>query len=111
MADFTKLKPIKNAILFQFLDTISGQKSTFNERTNSGLFIPRLASAQKSERWGKVIAVGPDAEKSGVAVGDFILIEALMWTHGQTYDGEKIWRTNDQKVLAVSNELSDTVMY
>jgi co-chaperonin GroES (HSP10) len=109
MADFSQLTAIKNSILFQFLDKTSGPQGAFSERTRSGLIIPKLTSTQKGERWGKVVAVGSDVD--GVQVGEYILIEALMWTHGVDYENEKVWRTTDEKVLMVTDDESLTVVW
>jgi co-chaperonin GroES (HSP10) len=105
----TNLSVLKNNIIFQFLDKTEGKEGSFSERTRSGLIIPKLQTTQKGERWGKVVAVGPDVQ--GVVKGDYILIEPLMWTVNGTFEGEKFWKTNDDKVMIVSNELSDTVQY
>src|SRR4051812_7040670 len=67
------LRALKNNILFQFLDKTEGSEGTFSERTRSGLIIPKLQATQKGERWGEVMAVGPDVD--GVQVGDYVLIE------------------------------------
>lgn len=103
------LRPLNHSILFKFLDETTGKEGRFSERTRSGLVIPTLQQTQKGERWGQVIAVGPDAV--GVAEGDYILIEPLMWTVNGQFEGQKIWKTNADKVMAVSNEIADTVQF
>lgn len=90
--------------MFQFLDETSGPKGAFTER-HGILIIPRTTSAQKVHRWGKVVAVGPKVD--GVAPGDYILIEALMWMEGvKLNDTEKVWKTDDTKVLVVTNDIT-----
>lgn len=103
------LRPLNNSILFKFLDQTSGKEGRFSERTRSGLVIPTLQQTQKGERWGQVVVVGPNVED--VSAGDYILIEPLMWSMNGVFDGEKIWKTNADKIMAVSNELSDTVQF
>lgn len=105
----SKLRPLGNTILFKFLDQTGGSKGAFSERTRSGLIIPQLQSTQKGERWGEIIAVGDDVTE--VAVGDYILIEPLMWTPGEVFEGEKVWKTNHDKVMVVTNDLNLTVSY
>ena len=105
----SKLRPLGNTILFKFLDQTGGSKGAFSERTRSGLIIPQLQSTQKGERWGEIIAVGDDVTE--VAVGDYILIEPLMWTPGEIFEGEKVWKTNHDKVMVVTNDLNLTVSY
>jgi len=106
---FDKLKPLGITLLFTFLDETGGAKGAFSERTRSGLIIPKLQSTQKGERWGKVVAVGDGVE--GVVAGDYILIEPLMWTPGEVFEGEKVWKTNHDKVMVVTNDLNLTVSY
>ena len=103
------IKPLNNNILFQFLDHTGGAKGKFTDRiTPSGIVIPTLDSAQKLPRWGKVVALGPKAAEAGLSVGDFILIEALMWSFGTEVDGVKMWKTDDSKVLMVTDDEEET---
>ena len=102
----TAIVPLKNNIMFQFLDETGGSKGTFADRaTASGIIIAQTAAQQKLPRWGKVTAVGPD---SAVSIGDFILVEALMWTFGTEIDGEKMWKTDDSRVLMVTDDEKTT---
>lgn len=98
--------PIKNNVLFQFLDEISGPKRKFTDRkTEGGIILPVLDSGQKSPRWGKVLAAGPEAD---VKVGEYVLIETLMWSNGTQVDGVKLWKTDDSKVMLVTNDVTET---
>ena len=103
------LRPLGNSVLFTFLDETRGTKGSFSERTRSGLIIPTLQQTQKGERWGQVTAVGPDVVD--INTGDYVLIEPLMWTRNGVFEGKKIWKTNTDKIMAVSNELADTVQF
>lgn len=97
------IKPLGNNIMFQFLETTVGKRGEFLER-HSFLVIPKTNSSQKVARWGKVLAVGPKVD--GVVPGDYILIEALMWMEGvKLNEAEKVWKTDDSKVLCVTNDL------
>ena len=96
------LRPLRNNIIFRFLEKTEGSKGAFNERTSSGIIIPLTQSTQKAHRWAEVLAVGPLVD--GVVPGDYILIEALMWMEGVKYDDGKVWKTDDSKVLAVTND-------
>lgn len=101
-----KLQPLRNNIMFQFLDETSGKQGKFKDRvTSGGIVLPTLDSGQKLPRWGRVVAVGPDAQ---VEVGEYILIEALMWSFGTEFEGEKLWKTDDSKVLMVTTDISET---
>jgi len=93
--------------MFKFLDDTAGSKGAFIEKsTASGIIIPQTTSTQKVHRWGQVVALGPDAEAGGLAVGDYILIEALMWMEGVKFEDEKIWKTDDSKILAVTDDVT-----
>ena len=96
------IRPLNNNIMFQFLEQTSGTKGAFQE-VHAFLIIPKTVSTQKVARWGKVIAVGPKVD--GIEPGDYILVEALMWMEGvKLNDAEKVWKTDDSKVLAVTND-------
>ena len=102
----TQVFPIKNHIMFQFMDETGGSKGKFSDRaTSSGIIIAQTDMQQKLPRWGRVVAVGPESE---VKVGEFVLIEALMWTYGTEIDGEKMWKTDDSRVMMVTTEEKDT---
>lgn len=99
------ISPLRNNIIFQFIDETSGEKGSFTDRRlASGIYIPQSTSRQKVARWGKVLAVGPKVD--GVVAGDYILIEALMWMEGvKLNEKEKVWKTDDSKVICVTNDL------
>ena len=97
------LRPLGNNVMFKFLDETAGAKGGFVEK-HGMLIIPQTRSTQKVARWGEVVALGPKAEEAGLKVGDFILIEALMWMEGVKFEDQKIWKTDDSKVLAVTND-------
>ena len=102
-----KLNVLKNYIMFQFLDETGGAKGKFTDRKygETGIIIPVLDSSQKLPRWGKVVAAGPEAQ---VVEGEYILIEALMWSYGIDFDGEKLWKTDDSKVMMVTDDIEET---
>ena len=100
------IEPLRNNIMFQFLDETGGAKGKFTDRkTEGGIILPTLDSGQKLPRWGKVLAVGPDAT---VQQGEYILVEALMWSYGTEIDGVKMWKTDDSKVLLVTDDVRET---
>ena len=100
---FEKIQALGSVVLFIFLDETSGAKGAFVEKHGT-LIIPQTRSTQKVARWGEVVALGPKAQAAGLKIGDFILIEALMWMEGIKFEGQKIWKTDDSKILAVSND-------
>lgn len=99
----TTIRPLKNNIIFRFLENTFGKKGAFIEKaTAAGIIIPPTQSTQKVARWGEVIAAGPDCT---VKPGDYILIEALMWMEGVKVDDQKVWKTDESKVLVVTNDI------
>ena len=100
------IRPLHNNIMFKFLDETVGHKGAFVETYQKyGIIIPTTESTQRAHRWAEVVAVGPKVD--GVEPGDFILIESLMWMEGVKLDGqEKVWKTDDTKVLAITNDRS-----
>lgn len=100
----TTLNPLRDVILFEFIDETSGMQRSFTDVTKSGIIIAHAPSQQKIARWGRVLAVGPE---SGVKVGEYVLIEALQWTTRTEVDGLIIWKTEDSRVLAVVDDIED----
>lgn len=100
----SNIRPLRNNVIFRFLEDTVGTKGAFIER-HSFLIIPGSNSTQKVHRWVEVIAVGPDCD--GVQPGDYALVEALMWMEGVKLSlDEKVWKTDDSKILAVTNDRS-----
>lgn len=100
------VRPLKNNVIFKFLDETTGKKGSFVDRQlASGIILPGAqVSRQKVHRWGLVVAAGPEAD--GLNPGDYILIESMMWMEGvKLADGEKVWKTDSSKVLAVTNDI------
>lgn len=97
------IKPLKNNVMFRFLDHTGGAKGRFTDTLGSGIIMVPTITSQKVHRWGEVLALGPDCD--GLNVGDYILIESLMWMEGTKVDGVRMWKTDDTKVLIVTNDL------
>jgi co-chaperonin GroES (HSP10) len=96
--------PLGNNIMFRFLDFTGGHKGYFTDKpTAAGIILVRSAITQKVHRWGEVIAVGPKVD--GIVPGDYVLVEALMWMEGTKVDDVPMWKTDDSKILAVTNDI------
>jgi co-chaperonin GroES (HSP10) len=94
------LEPIKNSIIFSF-DDVAVVKGRFVETTESGIYLGKDYTLDAgAPRWGRVLSLGPDVKD--VVDGDKILIEASQWTYEMEFEGKKIWRTTEDKVLAVA---------
>lgn len=98
------LVPLRNGILFIFLDNV--KQGSFQETTSWGFQLSSTSDdSAKKARWAKVLAIGEEVSKdSGIKVGTYICIEPLMWTEGMRYDGIQVWRTDETKVMLVSDE-------
>jgi len=104
------LRPLKNYFLFAFFNETSN--GYFGADRNSGRIIlarPDIMSQGKDARWGKVLAVGPDVRD--FSVGDIVLIEAGKWTVGFEHEGVKIWKSDQDKVIAMGEDESVTFAY
>lgn len=95
---FPKLRCPKTRILFKFTQGVS--QGSFNNNTDWGFEIKKPTEDVQTPRWARVEVVGKDVKS--VKPGQFILIEALMWTNGFTYGGEKYWATAEHKLIAMS---------
>lgn len=103
-----KLKPLHNSILFVFFDDTAGVG--FISKTRSGILMTNQdMSLQTIPRWGRVVAVGPEVET--VKSGQYILIEPLMWTMGFEYDEVKIWKTDESKVMGITDDINSCIQF
>jgi hypothetical protein len=95
------LQPLANSIFFIFEDEVTQTK--FVNKAKSGILLVAGQGDQVNiPRWGTCISVGPDVDE--VQPGDYILVEKGMWTTAFETDGVKMWKTDDTKVLCVSDE-------
>lgn len=94
------LRPIGDSILFVFKDGANGKG--FENITDSGIMYKSFDTDLNAPRWGKVLAVGDKVKE--VKLGDMILIDALRWTEGFTFDGIKIWKTVEKEVIGIGEE-------
>lgn len=97
--------PIRSNILFCFLNQTNSGSGTFTDSTKSGVLVSTILDSQAAGRWAKALLVGPECV--GIKVGQYIFIQPLMWTTGFDFDGIKIWKTDESKILAVSDEIPE----
>lgn len=102
------LRAIHGDIIFEFCDTVSN--GGFVNQTSWGLQIVNKIEDVKHARWGKILNLGPDV-RILAKIGDYILIQPLMWTTKFTYNGKDLWKTNDEKVLAVTSDKPSSTAY
>ena len=100
-----KIKSIESNIIFQFVEDVTSTR--FKNSSASGFIITSDDGNQTSQpRWAKTIDVGPNVTE--IKPGDFILIEAGKWTPGFELNGERFWKTDDQRVIATSDQPGHT---
>jgi len=100
------IRPLRNKILFQFLEETSGPNNTFKEKTNWGFELGSSYQETSSKpRWGVVLAAGPEVGDECNIPGTFILIEPLMWSPGFGDISSPIWQTEEEKILAYTDEI------
>lgn len=98
------LQPIDAGIFFVFVDHTT--HTSFVNRTQAGIVFAKDTGAQANiPRWGTVISVGKDV--ATVQPADYVLIEPGMWTPSFDTDGIRLWKTEEAKVLAISDEVPD----
>lgn len=103
----TIVHPLRDNIIFRFLDETGGGKGKFSDRVlTSGIIIAQTDMQQKQPRWGEVLAVGPE---STIKVGEYVLVNALMWTYGTEIDGQKMWKTDDGQLIFATDDINLTV--
>lgn len=103
----TIVHPLRDNIIFRFLDETGGGKGKFSDRVlASGIIIAQTDMQQKQPRWGEVLAVGPD---STIKVGEYVLVNALMWTYGTEIDGQKMWKTDDGQLIFATDDINLTI--
>lgn len=95
------IRPIKNHILFEFVDGVNARGEFEKQKTEAGLWLQGSADdSAKSPRWATVLCVGPDVP-TDIKVGEQILIPALRWTLGTKLGEQRLWKTDSKQVVAV----------
>lgn len=102
------LRPLGNSILFTFMDDTSN--GNFVPKTKSGIIMTNMNTDEAQvAKWGRVLAVGDDCVE--VKKGDFVLLTPLKWTVGFTYDKIKIWKTDEDQIMAITDDIANTLQY
>lgn len=101
----TSIKPLKNTVLFEFIDDITN--GAFASKTKSGIILTNKNHQDNSNlpRWGKVFEIGPDVTE--IAVGDYILIAPLRWTLGFKFNDKQLSKTIEPEILATAPANTD----
>lgn len=99
-----KIRPLGRSFLFAFLnETTEGQ---FVQKNKGRILLtrPEVDIQGTYARWAKVLAIGPEVKD--FKNGDIVLIHPGKWTIGFTHDGVKVWKSDDEWVLATSDDES-----
>lgn len=92
------LLPIKNTIIFKFVDKVNAKGQFEKERTESGIILQSsFDDSAKDPRWVNIVAVGPDCT---LKPGQQALLPNLRWTQGFKHEGEMMWKTDESQVAA-----------
>lgn len=98
---FSSLRILKENIVFQFLEETT-ENGQFKQISKGSIIIMEGKETQMEKpRWGRVICVGD--EVNGLSTGDYIYIKSLQWTPRFLYEGEKLWTTDINQIIAVSD--------
>ena len=95
-----KIKAVRKNIIFQFADETLSTK--FINSSHAGIIITPSDNNQNTPRWGRVICVGDQV--TDVSTDEYILIDSGKWTTGFLVDGKRYWKTDEDQVLAVSDQ-------
>jgi co-chaperonin GroES (HSP10) len=96
-----KIETHSNNVIFKFVEKTTQDR--FVNSSKAGIIISSQDSTQgQVARWGHVTHVGDDVD--AVKPGDYILIEHGMWTNGFYVDDVRYWKTDEDKIMAVSDE-------
>lgn len=92
------IKPLGKRIVFKFNESV--RNGMFSDSTQSGIYLGARAdhSAHKP-RFGIVEFIGD--EVTSVRPGDTVLIDALRWSEGITYNDTKHWLTTEDELLGI----------
>jgi len=101
------LKPLGKNFLFAFLNETDGKK--FLPKNKGRIILTAHAKGDvrgqgEYARWAKVLAIGPLVTE--FKNGDIVLIDKLKWTIGFEHDGVRIWKSDQDQVLALADDES-----
>ena len=101
------IKPLGECFVFQFTDDAA--EGSFITNTRSGFIMTNQNKFDNGQaRWGKVCRVGKDVTM--FTEGQYVLIEPLMWTIAMTVDDVKYWKSEQLKVMAVTDDIEMTYL-
>ena len=93
------LKPLNDSVMFTFVDKANSRG--FENKTETGIIYRSHEDSAGAPRWAKVVAIGPKV--IDVEPGMVVLIEALRWTEGFEFEGNKYWITIEKEIMAIKD--------
>jgi hypothetical protein len=98
------IRPLHRDFLFTFLnETRDGL--FVNKHSSIIIVTPEVASQGTYARWARVYAVGDEIKD--FKAGDIVCIQPSKWTLSINWEGQKLWKSDDEWVLAVANDPTD----
>lgn len=102
------LRPLGKSFLFEFASDTAGGL-LIEKNLGKILLTAEVLNQGKFARWGKVLAVGDMV--TDFVPGQWVLIEPLQWTTEIRFQDRKYWKSDETKVLAVTDHERDTFAY
>jgi co-chaperonin GroES (HSP10) len=105
------LNPLHDKVFFEFAENMSS--NNFMPVSSGGIIMTDNYdfSQVREPKWGKVVRCGNEVSDD-IKNSKFILIEPGKWTTQIRYsDEEKIWMTEEQFIMATSDDESATFRY
>jgi co-chaperonin GroES (HSP10) len=108
-ANYT-ITPLTDKIYFKFTENVTS--TGFMPKTKNGFLITDVHGYQEihSPKWGEVIAHGPDVNEE-IKSHKYILVEPGKWSPGINFDSDRFWMSEENFIMAVSNDESATYRF
>ena len=105
----SKLRAIRNHILFQFEDDYTYHMGVrqFDSKTDWGFSVVRSDESTQDPRWVRIVAVGPKVPED-LKPGMRVLVEPLKWTKAVMFEGEEYARTDSDCILIIDESVQAT---
>ena len=105
------LRPLHKKIIFVFVEELSS--ISFMPKSKGGIVLTDMYdySQVHEPQWGKIVSTGSSVSDE-VKNSQYILIAPGKWTTRITLSTEQtVWQTEEDFILAVADDIADTVKY
>lgn len=97
----TTIVPIKKSFVFQFREAVNTRGEFMPSTTSGGIVLQSsFDDSAKQARWVNIVAAGPECDRGVFSPGNTVLLPALRWTESAKLDGQPIWKSNTDEVVA-----------